>query len=217
MTNHPRRSILRHISRLLGIAILAAGIRSAAADEAPCRASDALPPILDPACRHRKVLQVELSLFGGSYLGASLGKTFLAGGRSYLHVDRMFAVGASYGFTHLFVGDRRFGASIEDPNVHLLSGELAISNDIAMRMGATLLEMDLYLTLGAGALRLNEEWGALGVLGGGVKFYTDLPWLAVRLDVNTYMHGTHGAFDVDFTVVAGLSFLFPTAPSPLGH
>ncbi|MDD5306795.1 MAG: hypothetical protein PHU25_05685 [Deltaproteobacteria bacterium] len=218
MTNRSRPLTLWHVPWLFGIAILLTQARWVVASETPpCGATKALPPVLDPACRHRKDLQAELSLFGGSYLGASLGKSFLAGGRSYFHIDRMFAVGASYGFTRLFIGNRRFGETIEDRNVHLLSGELAISNDIAMRMGRQLLEMDLYLTLGAGALRLNEEWEALGVLGGGVKFYTGLPWLAVRLDVNTDMHGTHGAFDADFTVVAGLSLLFPARPSPLGH
>lgn len=172
-------------------------------------AAEELPPILDPAFRHPKAGQIELTPFGGTYLGENLGSSWLAGGRAYVHVDRTFAVGASYALTRVLVGEGHFGAALDDRLVHYLSGDLAISNDLAMRVGRTLLELDLYLTLGVGAARLNAEWGALGVLGGGVKFYTGLDWLAVRIDVNTYMHGTHGEFDADMTVAAGLSFLFP--------
>lgn len=180
----------------------------------------AIPPILDPEYRHRKRHQLELVTFGGTYLGASIKKSWLVGGRLFFHLNNMFALGASYGFQWTSVRSLSAGGPpLTNRYTHFLDAEVAISNDVAMRIGETLLEMDLYMTVGGGVVRLDGEWGPLGVLGGGVKLYTGLPWLAVRIDVNTLIHSVDhpsGAeVDADISFSLGLCFLLPTNPSPL--
>jgi hypothetical protein len=173
-----------------------------------------IPKILDTAHRHPKRFQLELTSFGGSYLGASLKKSWIAGSRAYFHINNMFAVGAGYGISRVYVGRQdSFGVTLEERNVHYLTAETMIANDVAMRMGKKLLELDLFLTLGVGAINLNSNWDVLGLAGGGLKFYTPVSWLAVRIDVNSYIHRTRHEsrtkVDVDLTVTAGLSFLLP--------
>ncbi len=180
------------------------------AEDAGCPAATlpGLPPVLDPACRHRKEWQAEVAPFGGSLLGPTLDATFVVGGRLWLHATSWLAAGASYGWSRPSSGGMG--------DVHLVAGEVALSNDMAIRFGGTVVPADLYLTLGVGAARLRG-WEVLGVLGGGVKFYTGLPWLAVRIDVNSYLHPTPGGdgVDVDLAVTPGVSFLFPAEAAPL--
>ena len=179
----------------------------------------AIPPILDPHFRHRKTGQIELSPYGGSNLGASLSQTWIAGSRLYLHLNNTYAVGANYSFSKIGgAANRSMGGILEDDILHYLNLETMISNDVAMRVGNSLLEMDLYMTLGVGGIFINTEWQPMGLAGGGVKVYTGIPWLAVRVDVNNYIHPTQHkgstAIDCDVTFTGGLSFLFPSNPSP---
>ncbi len=187
---------------------------SESADEA-----STLPPILDPQFRHLKQHQFELSAYGGNYVGPSVEKSWLAGGRLHFHLSGTFAVGVTYGFQWLAVDSLSCeGPPISGRDTHYLDGELVISNDMAIRFGSNVVEADLFLTLGVGTLLIDEKWEVLGVLGGGVKFYTGLPWLAIRIDVNTYLHRVrHPAgseLDTNVSFMFGLAFLFPTNPSP---
>ena len=176
---------------------------------APPAEEQAVPRVLDPDFRHNARLQMEIAPYGGSLLGSQVGGTWVAGVHAWFHIDDMFVVGASYGLTYLYGDTDSRGDAITDPRVHLLSGELALKNAMAIRLGSAIVEADLYLTLGGGALLLNETWGVLGVLGGGVKFYTGVPWLAIRLDVDSYMHGDGGSFQADMGLTLGVCFLFP--------
>jgi len=179
-----------------------------AAEEEPSK----IPTILDPEHRHQKTGQVELTLFGGTYLGASIKKSWISGAKGYYHINSMFAVGASYGYQWTAI-DRLHASSpeLEDRHTHFISGELAISNDVAMRLGSVLIELDLYLTLGAGAIQLDGDWDALGVVGGGLKAYPGISWLAIRIDVNNYLHRVRkpagDTVDMDPSFSLGVSFL----------
>ncbi len=180
----------------------------------------AIPPVLDREYRHRKRHQVELVPFGGTYLGASIKKSWIIGFRGYFHLTDMFALGASYGYQWTAVDTLHASApELQDRHTHFMNAELAISNDVAMRIGSSLIELDLYATLGAGAVQLDGHWDALGVIGGGLKAYTGVPWLAVRVDVNNYLHRVRkpsgDTVDMDVSFALGLSFLVPPDPSPL--
>lgn len=186
----------------------------------PATTLKAIPPILDPQYRHRKTHQLEGVTFGGTYLGASVKKSWIVGARLLFHLNNMFAVGGSYGYQWTAVNSLSAnGPPLTDRHTQFLDAELAISNDVAMRLGSRLVEMDLYLTLGAGAIRLDNQWDLLGVVGGGVKVYLGLPWLALRIDVNTYLHSvdhpTGASVDGDISLALGLCLLFPPDPSPL--
>lgn len=173
-----------------------------------------IPPILHPDHRHQKANQVEISPYGGSFLGDTLGQTWLAGNRVYYHIDSTFAVGANYSFTKLMTDKSfGFGAAMTNSWMQGVGIEGMISNDAAFRVGNNLVEMDFYLTLGAAGLKINKSWEPAGIVGGGVKFYTGIPWLAFRIDVNNYIHFTTWPgdqnLDCDVTFLGGVSFLFP--------
>lgn len=179
----------------------------------------AVPPILDPHYRHRKRGQFEFAPYGGGYLGNTVGQTWVAGGRIYYHINNAIAIGANYGFSRLMT-DRSstFGRSLNTRNMHVTNAEVVISNDAAFRSGKTLIEMDFYLTFGPGAVLINRNWEPAGMIGGGVKIYPGISWLALRIDVNNYLHFTEqpgeDRFDCDVLFLGGVSFLFPTNPSP---
>jgi outer membrane beta-barrel protein len=177
----------------------------------------AIPPILDDDYLHRSRFQFELVPFGGTYLGRSLGSTFIAGGRLWFHIDKAWAVGARYGYTRIGSGTALRQAALT-PDVHLVNAEASLSNPVALRLGRTLVQMDLYLTAGVGAIMLASQWDAYGLVGGGVRFYTGLSWLAVRIDVDSHIHRTRisgtSRIDVDMSLSLGVSFIFPPDPSP---
>jgi outer membrane beta-barrel protein len=211
----------RVLMGFVACAIWAAPLAAAAAEPAslPVASPDirAIPPILDDAYRHRHHLQLELVPFGGTYLGRSMGSTFLTGGRLWLHLDPAWAVGVQYGYSRVG-GSTALQAAASEPDVHMLDAETALSNPVAMRLGSILVEMDLYLTVGVGAILLDRRWDAYGLVGGGVRFYTGLSWLAIRIDVDSHIHRTRfpgtNRIDVDLSLALGVSFLFPTNPSP---
>lgn len=179
----------------------------------------AIPPILDPQYRHRKRRQFEISPYGGACIGQSLGQTWIAGAKGFFHLNNTVAVGAEWGISKLLTNrNSPFGSIMEDDILQTAEVQVMFSNDAALRMGRTLIEMDFYGTLGIGGMYINDEWNPAGVVGGGVKFYSGIPWLAFRIDVNNYIHSTHqpGEDPVDFDIVfaGGVSLLFPINPSP---
>jgi hypothetical protein len=177
----------------------------------------AIPPILDPAFRHRKRLQLELSPHGGSYLGRSAGSSFLAGLRVDLHLTELVALGVTYDYSRIqSPSDLKPGP--DDRDLHSLFAEAALTNDLAMRIGRKLIALDLYLTLGVGTLHIIDGWKLAGLVGGGVKFYVGVPWLAVRIDLQSHIHPTPTGpdsqqVDVDLSLTGGLSFFLPARPS----
>ncbi|MBI2342942.1 MAG: hypothetical protein HYV02_01185 [Deltaproteobacteria bacterium] len=177
-------------------------------------ATTSLSMALDPAMRHRACHQWELNPYGGSYLGRHLGQTWTAGARGRYHVNETWALGAHYGYVRNRAdASGAYGQSLTTRDIHMVSGEVLISNDAALRLGRRMVEMDFYLTVGAGSMQLNAVWEPMGVLGGGVKLYPRASWYAVVIDVNNYAHMTprpQGArFDVDTTFTGGFSFLWP--------
>ncbi len=199
------------------IALCLVGLLSPAELHAEARqgaAPEKIPNILNPDFRHPKRHQVELVAFGGTYLGASIQKSWLTGARAFFHLNNMFALGASYAYQWTAVrGLHASAPDLSDRHTQFLDLEVAISNDVAMRVGTLLIELDLYATLGAGAVRLDGDWDFLGVVGGGLKAYTGVRWLAVRVDVNNYLHRVRkpggDSVDMDISFSLGLSFLLP--------
>jgi len=174
-----------------------------------------VPPVLDPLFRHNKRHQFELCPYGGSYLGNSYGQTYLVGGRLYYFFNNTYGLGVAYGYSRLLTNTNSpFGSTLTNTNLHMVDFEVQISNDAALRIGESQIEMDFYLTIGMGSLWTNTAWEPVGLIGGGVKVYTGLDWLAFRVDVNNYAHMTtqpgKNSFDIDVTFLGGVSILFPT-------
>ncbi len=168
--------------------------------------------VFAPDSRHDKRYRIAPQVFGGSLLGSSIGNTFLAGGRLLFFFNRTLGLGASYGFSRLG-GTHDFGPSPKSDWIHLTYGHLELSTDGALRFGSSRpAEMDLYATLGGGAISLADRWHPLGILGGGVRFFPG-DWLAISVDVASYLHPTNvpsgSRFDSDIAFTLGLSALLP--------
>lgn len=166
----------------------------------------------------KKKWQSEINIFGGDYIGDEWLNTWDVGGKYFLHLNNTFALGPSYLYSPIRASSgSTFGQGLKTKNTHQVNAEMMISNDTVMRMGDDILECDLFLTLGTGAMYINEGWEPLGVLGGGLKIYTPVDFFAVRFDVNGYFHPTPeppgSTFNSDVAMNLGVSFIFPTNKS----
>ncbi len=179
----------------------------------PARAGDEMPDALKPEFRIERARYFELIPYGGSYLGNSVGQSFIAGTKGYYHIDNTWAVGANLGYSRLFTdGRNNFGGSLHNDNLFLGDIEAMVANDVAMKLGKSVVQIDFYLTVGVGMMRLNDYNEPMGVIGGGAKFYTGLNWLAFTAEVINYAHITDqpgkDSFDFDTTFTGGLCFMF---------
>jgi hypothetical protein len=164
---------------------------------------------------HHKNFQSEFSIFGGDYLGDEWLNTWNAGGKYYMHLSNMFAVGAEYFYSQIRAnGNTTFGQSLKTNDSNTLDVQLMIANDTAFLSGRSIIDCDLFLTLGVGSMEINDIWEWTAIVGGGLKIYTGIPWFAVRFDVNSYLHPTPkptgDSFNADITMTLGVSFLLPS-------
>ncbi|MFH0800642.1 MAG: hypothetical protein V2A66_10765 [Pseudomonadota bacterium] len=217
------RKILNRFMIAALLICLAGGVAHSSEDkpatissEAPAGGPEFAPlhKALDRRDRFSKKWQSEIEISGGDYLGDEWLNTWDAGARYMLHVSNAFSVGASYLYSYIRANSSTsFGNSLTTNNSHILDAEVSISNDCAIRAGKTIIDSDLFFTLGGGTIYINHEWKPAFVVGGGIKVYTPLPWLAVRFDVNALLHPTPipsgDKFNADVIMNGGVSFLFP--------
>jgi len=171
------------------------------------------PSILEPADRRLRGNQVALDASGGSITGRAIGQSFVVGARVTYFPIRQIGIGAAYGYSRGIGGLE----SVRGRSVHLVNGQLELPMISALRMGRRkLVEMDLFGEVGAGAIDIAGRWQAMGVIGGGVRFYPRVRWLAIRIDAVTFLHETRRnpgkAFDTDVAFTLGLSLLLPERP-----
>lgn len=157
--------------------------------------------------------QVELVPFGGSYLGSTVGQAWAAGGRGYYYFSDHMGIGAAYGLSHLYVGNESdFGSSLTNRWMHMVDTEMIIGNSAATKVGERIFPIDLFLTLGAGGMAINDKWEPMGLLGGGIRVVSS-KWMAIRFDVTNYIHFTPHAnwnpLDFDTAFLVGVSFFLP--------
>lgn len=176
--------------------------------------SDTIHQNLDRRYRFSKKFQSELGFFGGNYIGDEWRNTWDAGARYFLHFNNSVALGASYYYSPIVADNSSgFARSLSTKNTHSIDAEVMLSNDCAFRVSKSIIECDLFLTLGGGTININDKWNMLFVVGGGLIIYTPLPYIAVRFDVNSLMHKTPkptgDTFNSDLTMNVGISFLFP--------
>jgi hypothetical protein len=156
----------------------------------------------------------EFSIIGGNYLGENWKNTYYIGGQYLFHLNDTFAFGAQYMYTPIVVDkDTPFYASLRTEDVHIATSLLQLNTPAAWRAGKGIYNMDFYFTLGVGAMQINRMWEPVGVIGGGARFYFPIPWIAFRLDINSYIHMTPlgGRSDLSSDVSMGgtVSFIFP--------
>lgn len=168
--------------------------------------------------RHRlpKRFLNEFVVTGGNLLGDEWRNTWDLGGGYSLYFNKWFGVGAGYLYSPLvYDSNSTFGQSITTDATHTAHGELIINNECAFEAGKSLIECDLFMTLGGGAIQINKMWKYLILIGGGIRVYTPLEWLATRFDVTSFMHPTPNptgdTFNSDIALNLGLSFFIPTS------
>lgn len=215
-----RRYIIISVVIAVAFACLITPRISAADDDASEAADEAIEQIeemchdLDWRNRFSKKYIGEFDFFFGNYLGDYSQNTWTTGGRAYFHINHIFAVGAEYMYTDLRVdGPSSFGQVKKTDDQHIIDGQLMINNEILFAAGKSQIPMDLYLTVGGGMINTNRSWNWLAMIGGGLKVYLKPKWMALRVDVNSYIHpnptigGDEIAGDVSF--LFGLAFHFP--------
>jgi outer membrane beta-barrel protein len=161
----------------------------------------------------------EFTVGGGDFLGDEWQNSWDVGAMYSFYFNNTFGVGAAYTYTPIRADGRgSFGRSLKTHNAHITYGDLVLNNDTAFRAGSTIISCDLYLTVGAGMMEINRKWQPLGVVGGGLRVYTPIDWLAVRFDVNSYIHPTPNptgdTINADMAMNLGFSFLFPPIKNP---
>lgn len=175
----------------------------------------AAPDVLDPATRRLRGNQVAIDLGGGSMNGRGVGQSFVATGRLTYYPIRQLGIGAVYSFSQGIGGV----ATAAGDWVHAVHGQLELPLISALRVGRhRVLPMDLFGEAGAGAVHLAERWEPLGVIGGGVRLYTRVRWLAVRIDALTYLHDTRrevgrALLDTEVAFTLSLTVLLPRRPA----
>lgn len=178
-----------------------------------------VPKILDLNFRFQKAGRFEFSPCVSSYLGQTIDQTWTAGGRLYYNFtdpQMALAAGVNYQYGRIYVGPSAdFGHGRKNDYFQIINAEMTLSNDLAMRSGKSIVELDMFMTLGIGTMYINAEWEPFGVIGGGVKVYPGVDWFALRIDVNNYLHPTprppKEPIDCDVAFIFGAPFFFPRA------
>lgn len=168
--------------------------------------------------KHRPVKHFlnEFVVTGGNSLGDEWRNTWDIGGTYSLYFNKTFGIAAGYLYSPLvYDANSSFGQSITTDATHSAHGELIINNECAFKAGNSLIECDLFMTFGGGAIQINDMWKFLILIGGGIRIYTPLEWFALRFDVTSFMHPTPNpagnTFNSDIALNMGLSFFIPTS------
>ncbi len=156
----------------------------------------------------------EFSITGGNYLGENWKNTYYIGSSYLFHLDDTFAFGAQYMYTPIVVDkDTPFYASLQTEDVHIATALCQLNTPAAFRAGKRIFNVDFYFTLGVGGMQINRQWEPVGIIGGGARFYFPVPWIALRIDINSYLHmtplGNRSDFSGDVSMGGAISFIFP--------
>jgi hypothetical protein len=174
-------------------------------------------PGLDYKNRFSKKFIGEFDFMGGNYLGDYSQNTWAAGGRGYFHINHIVGIGVEYLYSHLRTdAASSAGQVMRTKNQHILDLHAILNNEIMFAAGKSAIPMDLFLTVGGGSVNINRQWKWLAMVGGGVKVFLKPRWMALRVDVASYIHpvqttsGDQIAGDVSF--LFGMAFHFPYRP-----
>lgn len=155
--------------------------------------------------------QSEFGIFGGDYLGDEWYNNWDVGARYYFNINKTFGFGVEYQYNPIrYDRSGDFGRGLVTDQSHTIFGAMTVANTAAFKSGNSIIDCDLYLTLGGGSIQINRLWEYMIMIGGGIKVYMPMRWMAVRFDVNSYMHPTPkpggDAFNADLAINAGVSF-----------
>ena len=175
------------------------------------------PEVLDYSARKASTTRNEIYIYGGDYFGDSLEGSLMFGGEYMFHFTKHFGLGADFSYTKADYKENVYYSTpgfFKNDNMYIMDGTVMIAFPAAYRVGKHVIETDLYILVGGGAIYVNSSYEPQGFIGGGMKIYTGKPLLAIRIDLKETFHTTNkpgggNEFDQDLRFVAGLSFQIP--------
>lgn len=159
----------------------------------------------------------EIYPYAGGYFGDSLESSWMVGAEYMHHFSNHFGLGFDVGHSKADYNENRYyneAGFFTNTNIHILDATGMFSFPTEIGLGKHVIATDLLVLLGGGTIIINSSYEPHGFIGGGVKVYTGLPWLAWRTDVKSTFHttgkpGGANEFDVDILLTTGLSFQLP--------
>lgn len=173
-----------------------------------------IPASLDYDRRKAIDHRFELSPYFGDYFGDKLNHTFIVGGDLTFNFTNMFGVVGNFSWTPASV-DRTsaLGAIFHQKNEWIYDGGFVINMPAVFRSRKSLVECDLYTTLGAGIVSINGGSHVGGFIGGGMKIRPNIKWFAIRVDIRDYFTSLDNPGGSDFenslSLRVGPTFLLP--------
>ena len=160
----------------------------------------------------------ELYFYGGGYLGDESTNSWMAGtSYSYMFTE-FFGAGAQYVYTDLKpVPGSSLDNDFRSKHTQSWTADFIVNNPMIFKTGKNMVTADIFLTLGAGPMKINDYWEPTGLIGGGMRVYLN-KWLTLRFDVNSYIHpirrGGTETINSDLAMFGGLGILFPIKHYP---
>lgn len=175
----------------------------------------AFPEIIDFKQRnHNTVKHLEISPVIVPYYGDVLETSVLYGSRFNYHLSQAWSLGGTFLYGESVYDTTSAPISGRNSDTHIIyDGHFMYSIPAALRISKDIpLEADMYTILGAGEEYIGGDNHTTILLGGGLKMYTGIPWLAVRIGIRDYFYkvtisGENKTVD-DLVMMIGVSFLF---------
>lgn len=176
--------------------------------------ADEIPDSLDYDRRKAIDHRLELAPYIGDFFGDKLNHSWITGADLTFNFTNMFGIVGNFSWTPASV-DRTsaLGAIFNQKNLWIFDGGFVINMPAVFRSRNSLVECDLYTTIGGGILSINGSSRPGGFLGGGMKIRPGLRWLAIRVDIRDYFTSLDNPGGSDFennlSLRAGPVFLIP--------
>lgn len=168
---------------------------------------------LDFETRKAKIYRFELEPFGGEYLGNYLSNSWTVGGRFGYRFNDNITVGAEFSYSRIrYDPNSNFGVTVHTKNEYITDAFISLAFPMLQRTGRVISELDVFTTFGLGNLRINAGNNLVGLIGGGMRMYFKPKWIALKIDINTYMYelptSSGSSFSDDWTFTVGPAFIF---------
>ncbi len=206
-----KKTVLFFLSLFLLFAI---GTTLKAEEKKSSSSSEEVPAGLDFTRRKNVPRLVEFTPYGGDYLGSYLNNSFVVGGSLAFRVTDRFQIGAEFNWSRIQydLSSNFAQQGINTRNEYI--GDIFMTYNIAAieRPFKKIQEIDFFTTLGIGDLNINSKNRIVGVVGGGIRIFTGVPWFALRFDTKSYIYSfprfNNSKIAGDSTTTLGFSFLF---------
>ena len=172
------------------------------------------PRHLDFDRRDAVLSRIEITPFGGDYVGDTLQHSFIVGSHFDFRVTPKWSLGSDFGWSRISVDPRSdFGTTVVNKNLYLMNGVVTYNLPGAYNSKNKITEVDFYTNCGGGVMVINQSTRGTGFIGGGMKLYTRWSWLGFRIDVRNYFMTLPTPSGSDFTfdvmIMGGPTFQLP--------